>query len=83
MYNHLVDRLFNKINVHELNVIEDSMDLNTTVRDESDEHEGDRHGEKGTETYFSTIGAQDEDVVEIRLTERNGHQRHHHVLDQR
>jgi len=32
MYNHLVDRLFNKINVHELNVIEDSMDLNTTVR---------------------------------------------------
>ena len=34
MYNHLVDRLFNKINVHELNVIEDSMDLNTTVRDD-------------------------------------------------
>ena len=34
MYNMFVDRLFNKINLHELNIIEDSIDLNTTVRDD-------------------------------------------------
>jgi len=34
MYNMFIDRLYNQINIHELNVIEDSMDLNTTVRDD-------------------------------------------------
>ena len=34
VYNMFIDRLYNKINLHELNIIEDSMDLNTTVRED-------------------------------------------------
>ena len=34
MYNMFIDRLYNKINLHELNIIEDSMDLNATVRED-------------------------------------------------
>ena len=34
MYNHFVEKLYNKINVHELNIIEDNIDLNSTVRED-------------------------------------------------
>jgi hypothetical protein len=32
--NAFVDRFYNKINVHELKIIEDSIDINTTVRED-------------------------------------------------
>ena len=34
MYNMFIDRLYNKINLHELTVIEDNSDLNASVRDD-------------------------------------------------
>ena len=34
MYNMFIDNLFNKINVHELNIIEDNSDMNASVRDD-------------------------------------------------
>ena len=34
MYNMFIDRLYNKINLHELNIIEDNSDLNASVRDD-------------------------------------------------
>ena len=34
MYNMFLDNLFNKINVHELNIIEDNSDMNASVRDD-------------------------------------------------
>jgi len=32
MYNHLVERIYNTINVHELQIIEDPIDVSSTVR---------------------------------------------------
>ena len=34
MYNMFLDNLFNKINVHELNIVEDNSDMNASVRDD-------------------------------------------------
>ena len=32
MYNHLIERIYNTINVHELQIIEDPIDVASTVR---------------------------------------------------
>ena len=34
MYNMFIDSLFNKINIHELNIVEDNSDMNASVRDD-------------------------------------------------
>ena len=34
MYNMFIDNLFNKINIHELNIVEDNSDMNASVRDD-------------------------------------------------
>ena len=34
MYNMFIDNLFNKINVYELNIVEDNSDMNASVRDD-------------------------------------------------